>query len=362
MVAASTVGLAVNSAMQNARGKMQTLTACGGGVKCATHFTSSWRVMWRVNFAFCLLSFAVVTSASAGERYAVIVSGAAGGEKYAEQQQKWSGDLTGALRNTFVFSEANVVTLSEEGTGTSKATADNVRRLLGDLRKRLTRDDMLLVVLMGHGTFDGEAAKFNLVGPDLTAVEWKNLLDGIAGRTVIVNTTESSYPFLEELSQRGRVVITATDSVAQRFATVFPEHFVRGLADLSADFDKNGRISVWEAFASASASVKQYYEQRGQLSTERPVLDDNGDKVGREAEAPGPDGTLARSTYLDAEPGTITADVALAGLQRRRAALEAQLEELKSKKDSLATEDYETQLERVLVELARIARQIRQRS
>ena len=315
-------------------------------------------------FAFFLLSFAFAfpDAAFSGERYALVVSGASGGEKYAEQQKKWSADLTGALRNTFVFSEANVVSLTEDGSGTSRATAENVRRLLADLRRRLTRDDLLMVVLMGHGTFDGEAAKFNLVGPDMTAVEWRTLLEGVPGRTVIVNTTASSYPFLEELSQRGRVVITATDSVAQRFATVFPEHFVRGLSDLSADFDKNGRISVWEAFASASASVKQYYEQRGQLSTERPVLDDNGDKVGREAEAPGPDGTLARSTYLDAEPGTVTADVALAGLQRRRAALEAQLDELKSKKESLATEDYESQLERVLVELSRVARQIRQRS
>jgi hypothetical protein len=320
------------------------------------------RVRQCLRFAVCILHFVLISSASAGERYAVVVSGASGGEKYAEQQKKWSDELTGALRNTFIFSEANVVTLSEAGSGTSRATAENVRKLLGDLRRRLTRDDLLLLVLIGHGTFDGEAAKFNLAGPDLTAVEWRNLLDGIPGRVVVVNTTESSYPFLEELSQRGRVVITATDSVAQRFATVFPEHFVRGLSDLSADFDKNGRISIWEAFASASASVKQYYEQRGQLSTERPVLDDNGDKVGREADAPGPDGTVARSTYLDAEPGTITADVALAGLQRRRAALEAQLDELKAKKDSLAAEDYEAQLERVLVELARVARQIRQRS
>ena len=313
---------------------------------------------------FCILHFAfcISTVATAGERYAIVVSGASGGEKYAAQQKKWCDDLTAALRNTFVFSEANVVVLTEEGAGTSKATAENVRRLLADVRRRLTRDDLVMVVMVGHGTFDGEAAKFNLVGPDLTAVEWKNLLDGLQGRMVIVNTTESSYPFLEELSERGRIVVTATDSVAQRFATVFPEHFVKGLSDLSADFDKNGRVSVWEAFASASASVKEYYEQRGQLSTERPVLDDNGDKVGREAEAPGPDGTLARTTYLDAEPGTITADVALAGLQRRRAALEAQLEELKSKKDSLATEDYEGQLERILIELARVSRQIRQRS
>ena len=311
-----------------------------------------------------IAAFVALTAApvDAGERYALIVSGASGGEKYAAQQHKYRDDLAAALRNTFVFAEANVVTLAEEGTATTKATSDNVKRLLGDLRRRLTRDDLLLIVLIGHGTFDGEAAKFNLVGPDLTALEWKGLLDGIPGRLVMVNTTESSYPFLEELSQRGRVIVTATDSVAQRFATVFPEHFIRAISDLSSDFDKNGRVSVWEAFAAASVAVKQYYEQRGQLSTERPVLDDNGDKVGREAQAPGPDGTLARTTYFDAEPGTITADVALAGLQRRRAALETQLEELKAKKDSLATPDYEEQLERVLIELARVSRQIRQRS
>jgi hypothetical protein len=221
---------------------------------------------------------------------------------------------------------------------------------------------LLFVVLLGHGTFDGESAKFNLVGPDLTATEWKLLLDGIAARLVVVNTTASSFPFLEELSQRGRVVITATDTVAQRFTTVFPEFFVKSLRDLSADLDKNNRVSIWEAFAAASAGVQQYYEQRGQLSTERPVLDDNGDKVGREAQAPGPDGTLARTVYFDAEPGSITADVALAGLQRRRSAVEGQLEELKERKGSMSAEEYEAELERVLIELSRITRQIRQRS
>ncbi len=47
--------------------------------------------------------------------------------------------------------------------------------------------------------------------------------------------------------------------------------------------------------------MKQHYEQRGQLTTERALIDDNGDGVGREAEAPGPDGALARILYLDAE-------------------------------------------------------------
>ena len=300
--------------------------------------------------------------AAAAERYAVIVSGAAGGEKYALQQEMWRDNLAAALKTGFAFSDANLVVLDEESSGTSRATADNLRRLLADLRRRMTRDDTLFLMFIGHGTFDGVDAKFNLVGPDLSAAEWQGLLDGLPGRLVVVNTTESSFPFLEQLSQRGRVVITATDSAAQRFATVFPRYFVESLANPASDLDKNGRVSIWEAFAAASTAVKQYYDQRGQLSTERPLLDDDGDKVGREAEAPGQDGRLARTIYLDPEPGSVSADAELAALERQRTALESQLEELKARKDSMAPSEYEARLENILVEIARLAQQIRQRS
>ena len=300
--------------------------------------------------------------ATAGERYAVIVSGAAGGEKYALQQQKWRAGLAVALKTTFALDDANVAVLDAESRGSSQATAENLRRLFGDLRRRLTRDDTLLLVLLGHGTFDGTDAKFNLVGPDLSAGEWKGLLDAIAGRFVIVDTTESSFPFLEELSQRGRVVITATDSAQQRFATVFPEYFVQALGSPSSDLDKNGRVSIWEAFAAASAGVKEYYDQRGQLSTERPLIDDDGDHVGREAEAAGEDGKLARAVYLDPEPGSVSADAAIAALERQRTTLESQLEDLKERKDSMSGEEYQAELENILVQLARIARQLKSRS
>jgi len=318
------------------------------------------RIAWPV----CLLAalLCIAPSASAGERYAIVVSGASGGDKYAAQQQAWRSDLATALKTTLAFPEANVLVFSEAPTDSLKATAENVRRVFSDLRRRLTPEDTLLVVLLGHGTFDGADAKFNLVGPDLTAVEWKGLIDGLPGRIALVNTTASSFPFLEELSQKGRVVITATDSAAQRFATVFPEYFDKAMADLSSDFDKNGRMSMWEVFTAASAGVKQYYEQRGQLSTERPLIDDDGDRVGREAQAPGMDGTLARALHLDADPGSISADVAIAALERQRAVLEMQLDDLKGRRSSMTDADYQAELERILVQIARIAQQIRQRS
>jgi hypothetical protein len=298
----------------------------------------------------------------AGERYAIVISGASGGEKYAAQQQKWRGELASALKTTLGFPESNVLVFSEENSDSLRSTAGNVSRVFADLRRRISRDDTLIVVLLGHGTFDGADAKFNLVGPDLTAADWKALLDAIGGRLVIINTTAASFPFLEELSQKGRIVITATDSAQQRFATVFPEYFVKALSDSASDLDKNGRMSVWEIFAAASAGVTQYYEQRGQLSTERPLLDDDGDRVGREAQTPGVDGALARSVHLDPEPGSSSADGALAALERQRSALELQLDELKGRRDSMPEADYQAALEKILVQLARVAQQIRQRS
>jgi hypothetical protein len=314
------------------------------------------RRIWVLGFGIWALTAA---PSAAAERYVVIVSGASGGEKYAEQQKKWRDELTVFLTSNFSVPDANVAVLDEESTGTSQATGQNVRRLLADLRRRVTRDDTLMLVLLGHGTFDGEAAKFNLVGPDLSAPEWNDAIDGIQGRLVVINTTESSYPFLEELSRAGRVIVTATDSAQQRFATAFPEYFIRSLADLSSDLDKNGRISLWEAFVSASTGVKQHYEQRGQLSTERPLLDDNGDRVGREADAPGEDGVMARAMYFDADPTSTSTNPAVADLERARQSLERRLEDLRARKALLSDEQYQAELEAILIELAKVAQEIR---
>src|SRR5207248_11662678 len=191
-----------------------------------------------------------------------------------------------------------------------KATREQVRRALTDMRARMTKDDQLLVLLIGHGTsLDGDEAKFNLVGPDMSASEWADLLKPIPGRIVFVNTTAASFPFLRRLAGRGRIVLTATDSAAQQFETVFAEYFVKAFDDPAANFDKNGRVSIWEAFTYASAAVRQSFEQKGQLPTERPLLDDTGAGVGREAQNPGTDGAVARVTYLEPDaPLALPAD------------------------------------------------------
>ena len=158
------------------------------------------------------------------------------------------------------------------------------------------------------------------------------------------------------------MVITATDSAAQKYATVFPEYFVKAMSEASSDLDKNGRTSIFEVFSAASAAVKQHYEQRGQLTTERALFDDNGDGVGREAEAPGPDGALARLLYLDAELPAAANNPELAALLRRRRELEGEAEALKLKKGAMAAPMWEAEYEKLMIELARVSRDIRAKS
>lgn len=315
---------------------------------------------------FCLFCVALAPlrgSAAGDERYALVITGATGGRNYAEQYAQWSEALSKTLVEKLQFDPSRVTRLSETDVADQAATAANVRRVLASIRQQLGPEDLLFVMLIGHGTFDGVDAKFNLVGPDIESAEWGSLLRGMPGRLVVVNSSAASFPFLERLAGPRRIVVSATDSAAQRFDTVFPEHFVAALGSESADIDKNGRVSIWEAFATAAGGVRRYYQQRGQLSTEHPLLDDNGDGVGREAAGLGEDGSLATRTYLDRpDPGAPPTDEVLLQLLQQRAALEAEVEELRIKKAFMQPAEYEKEFERIMLALARISREIRTRT
>ena len=323
-------------------------------------------LMTQIKYWILLLAAIVLTSpapAAAETRWAVVISGASGGEKYAEQMRGWREGLRSAMVDRYGFKAEHVRLLVDESASTGeKGSADNVRKVFTEIKKAGTKDDFVLVILLGHGTYDGDAAKFNLVGPDLTAKDWTDMLAGMPGRLALVNTTEASFPFLESLTAKGRVVITATDSAAQKYATVFPEYFVKAIREASTDLDKNGRTSLFEVFAAASAAVKQHYEQNGQLATERAVLDDNGDGKGREATAEGPDGGVARMSYLDAESAAESASPEIAALAKRRRTLEMQAEEHKQVKGVMPDGEWNATFEKLMLELAQVSAEIRKKS
>ena len=302
------------------------------------------------------------SAAQTGQRFALIVEGAAGDATHAELQRKVLNGFVEKFRGDYKLDAQHLTVLaSQPQSGEGKATADEVRTALGRMAPQVKPLDIICVVLIGHGSFDGTDAKFNLVGPDLTEKDWATLLKPAGGKVVVVNTTPASAPFLKALAGPNRITITATDQAAQKYDTMFGDAFLQALNATTADLDKDGRISMWEAFAYASRIVRQTYEQRGLLQPEHAALDDDGDGAGRQATADGKDGTLASTTFMDAVVSSRQADPGLQQMVQHQEQLLLKLDELKKQKAKMKPEDYQPAWEALIIEIATISRDIRAR-
>jgi hypothetical protein len=314
-----------------------------------------------VNRGLLLLLVAAVhvSPAAAQDTHLLVVTGVAGDAAHSAQFHGWATAILEAAKKGGV-AEANMRYLSErpepEAAATGgRSTRDNVTSAIGDLSSRARPGDHVFIVLIGHGSFDGRQGVFNLPGPDLTAADYDVLLDRLAAqRVAFVNTSSSSGAFLEPLAGPGRTIVTATKSGGERNETRFPGFFVEALADQAADRDRNGRVSVLEAFDYARAKVTATYEQGGHILTEHATLND------------GSEGKLAATLFLAPQSertATLakSADPALRALIEEREALDRRIAELRLQKERMATEQYEGELEKLLLELAQKDRGIRER-
>ena len=237
-------------------------------------------------------------------RYAIVVSGASGEEKYATLHREWVDKLKTLLRDKFKLDAQHLTVLTEApAAGESAANAANVKAALEKVAPQIKKDDVLFVMLIGHGSGSGADAKFNLVGPDLTAAEWNALLKPAAGRIAFVDASSASVGFLKTLAAPERVIISATNTPAQVYHPVFGSAFIDALSDAAADLDKDTRISMWEAFVFASKTVEQHYQRAGTLPTEHAMLEDTAEGAGRDAAALSPAVRAAASSI----EGRITA-------------------------------------------------------
>jgi len=220
----------------------------------------------------------------------------------------------------------------------------------------------VFVVLIGHGSYDGRSAKFNMPGPDMAGADFNALLAKLPTKQVVfVNTTSASGPFVADLSGANRTVVTATRSGAEQYATLFGGFFIDALVSESADSDKNKRVSVLEAFQFAKAEVAKAYEREGLLATEHALLDDNGDKDGsQDPAATGKDGRAANIVSLGTVGGdNLPSDPKLRALYLERRELERRVESLRLLKESMEPGRYSSELEKLVTAIALKTREIR---
>jgi hypothetical protein len=318
----------------------------------------------------CLLVATLLAArpAAAQDVHLAVIVGLAGEPEHRELFQRWASTLVDTASGRLGVPRERIVYLAEQPDqdakrATGKSTKQEIAAAFGRLAKLANEDDVVFVVLIGHGTFDGKVAKFNVPGPDLTPADFAPLLKSLRSKHVVfVNTASASAPFLAELSGPGRTIVTATRTGAERFATLFGGQFIDALTSDAADADKNRRISVLEAFTAAKLGVARAYEQQGIMLTEHPLLDDSGDKEG--SPDPKPDGKNGRVASIlslgttSAEP--LPDDPKLRVLYEERRTLERRVEGLKLLKSGMEPARYAAELEKLLIELATKSRQIKE--
>jgi hypothetical protein len=226
----------------------------------------------------------------------------------------------------------------------ARATKANLKAALEKLTKT-TAEDTLTVLLIGHGTFDGLAYKFNLVGPDISAEELRGLLDPIAARQLVVLATSSSGAAVEALRRENRVIITATKSGTEKNAVVFARYWVEAMRDAAADTDKNEILTAAEAFQFAKQKTANFYETQKRIATEHPLLETGG----------------IAQRYAVLRMGTAqkaSNDPAKRALLLKKDELETAIDKLKLEKAAMPIDAYKKRLSALLVELAQTQEEI----
>jgi hypothetical protein len=287
------------------------------------------------------------TAADAQRTHVLIVSGLSGDPAFRQSFRTVATTVRDAARGKWGVNDSSLIVLTEDSLpgplSNGRSTREAVGRAFTTLSTRVQPGDVLLVLLLGHGSGEGPASKVNLPGVDATAADYATWLSGFTRQSVVfVNAATGSGDFLPVLNAPGRVVVTATRSAVEKNESVFAGHFAQALASDEGDADKDGRVSVLEAFRFATREVARAYESSGRLQTEHAQISDS-----------------TRATTVSFGKSVTSSDPRVVALVAERQALESEVADLRAKKASMDAAAYERELERLLIAIAEKTQAIR---
>ena len=284
--------------------------------------------------------------ASAQQTHLLVVQGLSGEPQYKRQFDSTTAMVRDAARKRWNVADSNITILAEAANPAARverASKENVAAAFVALSRRVRAGDVVLVMLLGHGSGEGPASKVNLPGVDPTAADFASWISGLSRQTVVfVNAATGSGDFVPVLKGPGRIVVTATRSALERNESIFASHFAAGLAGDASDGDKDGRVSVMEAFRYATREVARVYEATKRMQTEHAQVSDS---------------TLAMRVAFGGAGATSNPRVA--ALVAERQELEADVAALRGKKASMSADAYDKELERLLLAIAEKTQAIR---
>jgi len=289
------------------------------------------------------------------DTYYVTVAGLGGEPDYEQRFTELAKDLDTLFKAS--GASAHVYTLS--GADSTRA---HLTDTIGQVSHSAKPDDDFVLVLIGHGSFDGVEYKLNLVGPDISGADLAALCDKVPSkRQLVINTTSSSGGSIAALKKPGRAVVAATKSGTEKNATVFARYWVAALHDAATDADKNDSISAMEAFQYADRKTAEFYESQKRLATEHPVFEDTGKSEPVRAPSTDTGEGLLLSNFTLVRLGAVqkaAEDPAKRELLAKREELERKIDTLKYQKAAMSEEDYKRELTAALVELAKVQQEL----
>lgn len=295
---------------------------------------------------------APMRSQDAGATHLVVIAGVSGEARIGTEWHGMTMALASAATQRFGITPAHVIVLEQDSTRDAgrvqgRSTKVTIERVLGGLARSLTVTDRLVVIVLAHGSNLGGETRVNLPGPDMTPSDFARVLAPATTPTIaFIQTGSASGEFTTALAGPRRIVITATKSSREQNETIFPGPFVRALTTDVGDTDKDGRISLLEAFTYAQHEVEQVFTKGSLLPTEHPLLED------------GAEGGRARTFYL-ASTSAVMSDPAVAAALTARAEVQARIDALRARRSTMTEEVYLHALEPLIVELTERTRALR---
>lgn len=270
----------------------------------------------------------------------VVVSGLGGDPQFEARFVQWGEQVARGMA-TAAGSPDQVLLLAGDA-----ARREAIRGHLARLATQLAPGDQFALVLLGHGSYDGSEYRFNIPGPDVTGSEIAALLDRLPSAVpqLVVNATSASGAVAEGWQRPHRIVVTATRSGGERVATRFGGFWAEAMAGGDADRDKDGRVTVQEAYDFAVRQVEDAYRADAAVATEHARIG-GGDAANFVVARLGEDALFA-------------SDGELAALRAQQDEVERRIDALRARKAQLAEDDYYAQLEPMLLEMARMGERI----
>ena len=131
---------------------------------------------------FFLCALAGPAFAQVADTHLIVITGVEADAADGQQFHKWAAAVIDAATTRGGVADANIIYLADKPDADSariqgRSTRENVEKAFGDVAGRVKPNDEVFVLLLGHGSFDGRGAAFNLPGPDLMAADYAKLLD-----------------------------------------------------------------------------------------------------------------------------------------------------------------------------------------